>query len=162
VALFPAAHELEARPAHYQVPGVVVRILDGDTVDLLIGRGRIERIRLEGIDAPEKGQPFGTQARKRLAGFCFQREVVVRVSKKDRYRRSIGRVFADGEDLNQRMLREGMAWHYARFAHEQPAGEHAADAQTEREARAARLGVWSDAAPIPPWDWRKSGRGARP
>lgn len=139
--------------------GRVVRILDGDTVDLLVGGPRSERIRLAGVDAPEKGQPFGTQARKRLASLCFQRDVKIRASKRDRYGRLLGRILADGEDLNRRMIQEGFAWHYLKYAHEQSVDERTGDARAEREARAARRGLWVDAAPVPPWDWRKRGRG---
>lgn len=150
-----------AVPPRSVLQGRVVRILDGDTVDLLVDGRRTERIRLEGIDAPEKGQPFGTQARKRLASLCFLREVQVRTAKKDRYGRWIGRIRADGEDLNLRMLREGLAWHFAKYAHEQPPAEREADAHAEAEARAARRGLWADRAPVPPWDWRGTRRRVR-
>lgn len=151
---------LPARPeAAFQLQGRVVRILDGDTVELLVGGFRTERIRLVGIDAPEKGQPFGTASRKRLASLCFLRDLQVRADKRDRYGRLLGRLFAGGEDLNRRMIAEGMAWHYAQYAREQPLGERTGDARAEQEARAARRGLWSDPDPVAPWDWRHRGRG---
>jgi endonuclease YncB( thermonuclease family) len=79
----------------------------------------------------------------------------VRLRKRDRYRRWIGRILADGEDINRRMLLEGLAWPYAQYAREKPAAERDADARAEAEARAARRGLWWDPAPVPPWDWRK-------
>jgi endonuclease YncB( thermonuclease family) len=141
--------------AEYLLRGRVVRILDGDTVDLLVAGARTERIRLEGIDAPEKGQAFGTQARKRLASLLFLRDVQVRLGKRDRYQRWIGRIRADGEDINRRLLLEGMAWHFVQYAHEQPVAEREADARAEAAARAARRGIWGDREPVPPWAWRK-------
>lgn len=161
-AVLPAAIiALQAKPVATTstMQGRVVRILDGDTVELLVGGLRTERIRLAGIDAPEKGQPFGTQARKRLASLCFQRDVKIRASKRDRYGRLLGRILADGEDLNRRMIQEGFAWHYLQYAHEQPVDERTGDSRAEQEARTARRGLWVDAAPVPPWDWRKRRRG---
>lgn len=138
--------------------GRVVAIADGDTLTVLDADQRQHKIRLAGIDAPEKRQPWGQRARQSLGELVFGRVVQIEVSKKDRYGRAIGRVRVDGMDVNLELLRRGLAWHYTTYAREQPASEREAYAQAERQARAGRQGLWSDERPIAPWDYRKQRR----
>lgn len=126
-----------------------VAVHDGDTLTLLKD-GRTEvKVRLDGIDAPELGQPFSRRSKESLSRLVFGKECSVLSMGADRYRRTIGRVSVEGVDVNLSLIREGLAWHYSRYDDR----EEYRDA--ERLARAARLGLWADARPIAPWDWRR-------
>lgn len=138
--------------------GRVVAISDGDTLTALDAHRVPHKIRLEGIDAPEKRQPFGQRSRQSLGELVFDRMVEIEVGKKDRYGRTIGRVFVDGRDVNLEQVRRGLAWHYKAYEREQPPQARAAYAQAEREARAGRQGLWGDELPVAPWDYRKRRR----
>jgi len=117
---------------------------------------QVVRVRLAGIDAPERGQAFGTAAKAALSEIVFARPVVVHWKKRDRYERIVGNVTVSGADANLAMVARGMAWHYVRFEAEQERADRASYAQAEREARAQRRGLWGDPRPVAPWDHRKS------
>ena len=89
--------------------GRVVKVSDGDTITVLDSSKTQHKIRLQGIDAPEKSQAFRNASRKFLAGLVANREVRVAWSKRDRYQRILGTVFVDGKDANLEMLKAGMA-----------------------------------------------------
>jgi endonuclease YncB( thermonuclease family) len=139
-----------------EMTGRVVGIIDGDTIDVLMPGLQVVRVRLSGIDAPERGQAFGTAAKAALSELVFARQVVVQWKKRDRYERLVGKVTVSGVDANLAMLTRGMAWHYVRFEAEQERQDRASYAQAEREARAQRRGLWGDPQPVAPWDHRKS------
>jgi endonuclease YncB( thermonuclease family) len=144
------------RPPREVTPAVkVIRILDGDTIEVLKDN-RPVRVRLWGIDCPERGQAFGNVARRFTGDLAFGQNVVLRSHGTDRYGRLLAEVvLPDGRVLNQELVRAGLAWWYREYAPE------AADlARLEQEARAARRGLWADANPVPPWEFRRS-RGAR-
>ena len=126
----------------------VVGVHDGDTITGLDESKTQHKIRLDAIDAPELGQPFGQAAKKALSEKVFGKDVVVVPKTKDRYGRTIGHVMLDGRDVNLEMLEEGMAWHYKHYDH------NARLARAEEQAKSARLGLWSDASVVPPWEWR--------
>ena len=134
--------------------GKVVRVLDGDTLEALKD-GAAVRVRLYGIDAPEKGQAFGKRAKQYAAELVFGKTVKVREKDRDRYGRTVGEVFLeDGRNLSRELVRAGLAWWYRRYAPKD------AELETlERKAREARAGLWADADPVPPWEWRKGKRG---
>jgi micrococcal nuclease len=133
-----------------QFTGKVVGISDGDTISVL-REGRVVKVRLYGVDAPEKAQPFGTQARKLTGDLVFQRDVTIVVHTTDRYGRLVGEVLLpDGRSLGQELVRAGLAWWYRQYAH-----KDTALAQLEAEARAAKRGLWADANPTPPGEWRR-------
>ena len=133
--------------------GRVVGISDGDTIRVL-HEGRAERVRLWGIDAPESGQPWGTRARQFTGDLAFGKTVTVRVRDIDRYKRTVAEIILpDGRNLNQELVRAGMAWWYRQFAKRDTVLP-----ELEQEARAARRGLWADPAPVPPWEWRKAQR----
>jgi micrococcal nuclease len=139
---------LPSPPEKVVLRGKVIGIMDGDTFDLLNGTEKV-RVRLEGIDSPEKGQPFGNNAKKALSDLCFGQNVQVAVSNKDRYGRAIARVYlTDGRCINEEMLRQGMAWHFKRYS------DDARWARMENTARSARVGLWADPRPVAPWEWR--------
>jgi endonuclease YncB( thermonuclease family) len=130
----------------------VVSIHDGDTLTVVDFTNTQHRLRLQGIDAPERGQPFGTRARDRLAKLTMGKVVTVQDDGRDKYGRTLGRVEAEGQDVNWQMVEDGMAWHYVRFNND------ARLAAAERAARAAKRGLWADNAPVPPWEWRATER----
>ncbi|MCS7315255.1 MAG: thermonuclease family protein [Bryobacterales bacterium] len=128
----------------------VVRVLDGDTIEVLKD-GRPARVRLYGIDTPERGQPFGNAARRFTGEQCFGRTVLLREYGADRYGRILAEVILpDGRVLNQELVRAGLAWWYREYAPEARELE-----RLEREARAARRGLWADPRAVPPWEYRR-------
>ena len=132
-----------------QFRGKVVSVHDGDTLTLLHGKGKKTKIRLEGIDAPEIGQPFGDASRQALDDLVFGRVVTIVPVTVDRYGRTIGRVLIDRFDVNFEMVRSGLAWWYEHYSDEAALG------QAQRYARARHWGLWQDAHPTPPWVWRE-------
>ena len=148
------AFRLIAQLAHgADVPGRVVRVVDGDTIVLEAGADR-HRIRLAGIDAPERDQPWGEASTRELRRQVAGRDVVVEWYKRDRYERLIGIVWLDGTDVNLHMVDRGMAWHYKHYQAEQAPENRAAYSAAETAAQAAGLGLWSEGEPVPPWEWR--------
>jgi endonuclease YncB( thermonuclease family) len=135
--------------------GRVVAIADGDTVTVLDTSNKQWKIRLMGIDAPEKKQAFGQKSKANLSDLAFDKQVAVEYSKKDKYGRTVGKIIVDGVDANLEQVRAGLAWHYKKYEREQPVDDRAAYAQAEEQARAEKKGLWVDAEPTPPWDWRK-------
>lgn len=134
--------------------GEVVAVADGDTITVLDDAHRQHRVRLAGIDAPEKGQPFGTRARESLGKRVFRRVVQVDYKKLDRYGRIVGKVTVDGADVCLEQVTAGLAWHYVAYQREQSPEDRRAYARAEAEAREARRGLWADGHPAAPWDFR--------
>lgn len=145
-----------AAPVAETLEGLVVRVADGDTLDVLDAGHHTLRVRLLGIDAPEGGQAYGKVARQVLKDRVIQRHVTVRVQDRDRYGRLVGKVLLEGADLNLELVKEGMAWHYAHYAKDQFPGDAATYATAQREARAAHRGLWSQPDPEAPWEWRRA------
>lgn len=147
------------------ISGRVVGIADGDTITVVDSTKTQHKIRLAGIDAPEKAQAFGNVAKQRMSDMVFGKEVRVDDRKKDKYKRTIGRVWvASAEckasdcpktlDAGMALLTMGLAWHYKQYAKEQPEEERGQYSFAEYEARAKKVGLWGDAEPVPPWEWR--------
>ena len=136
--------------------GLVIAIADGDTLDVLDDAKTSHRIRLLGIDSPERAQPFGKVARQALRERVIGKRVKVFVRSKDRYGRALGKVLLEGTDLNLEMVREGLAWHYKQYAEDQFPGDRGLYAQAESKARSSRVGLWAYPDPIQPWVWRRS------
>ena len=142
-----------------RLSGRVVAVADGDTVTLLDARLRRHQIRLLGIDAPEKDQSYGWQARAHLAQQVFGRQVVADCRKTDRYQRRLCRLEIDQQDVNLGLIEAGLAWHYKSYARDQKLAERLLYATAETQARLARRGLWSQRAPLAPWDYRARSRG---
>lgn len=138
--------------------GRVVKIADGDTLTILDDQSVQHKVRLSGIDAPEKAQAFGNVSRQHLAKLTFGKQVTVETSKKDRYKRNVGKVLVDEKDANLAQIEAGLAWHYREYAREQPPRDRESYAAAEESARAAQRGLWRDSQPTPPWAYRKSRR----
>lgn len=147
-----------ASAAASTLTGRVVGISDGDTVTVLDASKRTHKIRLLGIDSPEKKQPFGERAKQSLSDLVFDRQVSVEGGKQDRYGRSLGKIMLDGQDINLEQIRRGMAWHYKQYARDQSPQDRVAYAEAEAAARSKRVGLWQDANPVPPWSFRREGR----
>jgi endonuclease YncB( thermonuclease family) len=139
-------------------PGLVVAISDGDTITLLTEDKQQLKIRLVGIDTPEKKQAFGTKARDHLASRIFKQDVEVDLRKKDQYGRHLGVIYIGGVDINQSMIQDGYAWFYKHYAKEQPKEEALRYAKAEQDARAKQKGLWTDPNPVPPWEFRKEAK----
>lgn len=137
--------------------GKVVAVADGDTITVLDESKIQHKIRLAGIDAPERRQPFGQRAKEQLSDLVFGKTVQVETEKVDRYGRQIGKVLVNGRDANLVMVTSGMAWHYKKYQTEQTPSDRLLYASAEEDAREGRVGLWREAAPVEPWEWR-SGR----
>jgi endonuclease YncB( thermonuclease family) len=135
--------------------GRVVRIADGDTVTVLDSSNTQHRIRLEGIDAPESHQAFGTQSKKNLSDMIFGKDVTVAYEKTDQYGRLVGKITLEGKDINLEQVKAGMAWHYKEYQREQAPEDRELYAKAEDEARSARRGLWRDPDPVEPSAFRK-------
>ncbi len=132
--------------------GKVVRVKDGDTIVILKGKTTYT-IRLDGIDCPEKKQAFGEKARQFCSAQVFGKQVKVEYKSKDRYQRILGTVFyGNGKNLNQDLLRAGLAWHYKHYNNDPYL------AKLEIQARKQRKGLWVDKKTIPPWEFRRQKR----
>jgi endonuclease YncB( thermonuclease family) len=140
------------------ISGRVVGVADGDTITLLDSTNTQHKIRLAGIDAPEKKQAFGTASKKSLSDLVYGKQVEVDWSKKDRYGRTVGKVIVDGIDANLEQIKRGMAWFYAKYQNEQSARDRQEYAGAQNYAEKNRLGLWADRSPISPWDFRKQSR----
>lgn len=137
-----------------ELRGKVVSIADGDTITVLDADKVQHRIRLEGIDAPEKKQAFGTKSKERMTEKVAGEEVIVQWTKKDQYGRILGDVRLGKRHINLEMVQDGLAWHYKQYSK----SKELADA--EDAARKAKKGIWSEKEPMPPWEFRKAGREA--
>jgi len=126
----------------------VVGVSDGDTITVLKDREQV-KVRLVEIDAPEKGQAFGNRSKQALSALCFNKQARLEDKGKDRYGRTLARVYCDGIDANAGQVRQGLAWVYRKYA-----PKDSPLYAVEDEAKAARRGLWADSKPVPPWDWR--------
>jgi len=158
--LFTAFLLVFAISAHAEtITGRVVGIADGDTVTVLDAQKVQHKIRLAGIDAPEKAQPFGNRSKVSLSDLAFDKMVTVETDKRDRYGREVGKVLVNGRDVNLIQVERGMAWHYKAYEREQSSSDRKLYDAAESDAKAARRGLWRDAEPTPPWEFRKAKRG---
>lgn len=135
--------------------GRVVGVADGDTITVLDNTNTQHKIRLGGIDAPEKKQAFGNVSKKSLSDLVFNKNVDVEWRKVDRYGRKVGKVMVNEEDINLEQINRGLAWFYKKYQGELEQEDRITYEQAQQEAEANQLGLWIDQSPIPPWDFRK-------
>lgn len=141
------------------ISGRVVHVADGDTITIL-DAGKIQyKVRLAGIDAPEKTQAYGQRSRDSLEELVAGQTVIVETTKKDRYGRVVGKVLVNGRDINIDQIRRGMAWFYRHYEKEQSVSDRLRYDCAEMEAKDDRRGLWADKNPTPPWDFRQKKRG---
>jgi micrococcal nuclease len=130
--------------------GEVVGVLEGSTIEV-VRLGKVERIRLHGLDCPEKGQPYGDDVKEAISALVFAMEVTVEPYGKDKYGRIMADVLlADGTNVNHALVKEGRCWWSRKST-----PDNAELEQLELEAREAKKGLWEDPEPIPPWEFRK-------
>ena len=146
IALFSLSAQAEI------IRGQVIKVADGDTLTLLGDSNKKIRIRLAGIDTPERKQPFGNSAKKILAKLVFQKKILIETQTKDRYGRTVGVIFLDNQNINNELVRQGMAWVYKKYTDNETLYE------LENKAKTKRIGLWADENPIAPWDWRRGKR----
>lgn len=149
-AIHPPTGSLPDAGTFAAITGRVSFVADGDSFEMHTEAGQTVRVRMFGIDAPEKGQDHSNRAREALMARIHRRRIEVRVIETDSYGRFVGEVFRDGVSINRAMVADGWAWHYARYSNDP------ALAQAERAARADRRGLWRGRQPVPPWEWRRS------
>lgn len=135
-------------PPPLTITAKVVKVVDGDTFDVLDSTSKTIRIRMNGIDAPEKKQAFGEASRKQLASLCAGKRVRIVKYSTDRNKRWIADSYVDGISLSHRMVQEGMAWHFVKYSSDTTL------AILQQQARAKKIGLWSDPHAIAPWDYR--------
>jgi endonuclease YncB( thermonuclease family) len=126
------------------IEGKVIRVSDGDTIAVLDKDNKTHKIRFAGIDAPESKQAYGQASKENLSMMVFGKQVKVIWEKVDKHGRTVGKVFVDGRDVNIKQIKAGLAWHYKKYADEQPAEDPVTYAQAETEARAAKRGLWQE------------------
>jgi len=126
--------------------GKVVSIIDGDTYDILLQGNKTIRVRMEGIDSPERGMPFYKVSKNYLGTLCFNKYVTLQVTDRDHYNRYIGFTFLEDEtELSHEMIKAGLAWHYKKYNSDLEL------ANLELEAKKLKKGLWIDENPMPPW-----------
>ncbi len=135
--------------------GKVGRVVGGDTLYVLDANHQQHKIRLAGIDAPERKQAYGLASRKHLLSIVAGKQVTVEYQKRDRYGRIVGKVLLDGIDVCLEQVKAGFAWHYKKYQHEQSLEDQRLYADAEIRAREERLGLWRENNPIPPWEFRR-------
>jgi len=134
--------------------GRVVGVSDGDTVTVLDADNKPHKIRLSGIDAPEKEQAYGQKSKESLSELVFGKSVDVEWRKQDRYGRTVGKIMLGGVDICLEQLKRGMAWHYKQYQQEQTAQDRLIYAESEILARSMGAGLWQDAEPLEPSAFR--------
>lgn len=135
------------------VTGKVIKIVDGDTYDILLDDSTTKRIRMDGIDAPERGMPFYKVSKDYLGSLCFGKMVRIEQTDIDQYGRTVAKTYIPGtSELGLQMIEAGFAWHFKRYS----SNRILADAETV--ARDSKAGLWSDAMPVAPWDWRRKSK----
>lgn len=142
--------------AAQELVGRVVSVSDGDTVKVLDSTNTQYKVRLSGIDAPEKSQPFGRRSKESLSSLVINQRVTVEWNKRDRYGRIVGKIITPkGTDANLEQIKRGMAWHYKQYEKEQPLADRAAYAAAELVAKESQEGLWQELRPVPPWEYRR-------
>ena len=153
--LIPAILLLFSFSAWADFTGIVVKVSDGDTIQVQDDKGALHKVRLTGIDAPEKRQDYGLISRDNLSKSISFKPVTVKSKKIDRYGRELGVVIDGDKDVNLEQIRAGMAWHYKAYERDQSVRDRAIYSEAEKEARKFKYGLWNSDKQIPPWDYRK-------
>jgi len=130
----------------------VVGIHDGDSITVLTSSNQQIKVRLEGIDCPELKQDYGQKAKQYTSSLCFQKQVRVEITGKDRYGRTLAFVYVGTTCINKELLKAGMAWHFKKYNSSSELG------RLESSARSKKIGLWSQPSPKPPWEFRKKNK----
>src|ERR1044072_2218329 len=143
------------------IDGKVINVHECDTVTVLDQYNKKTHIRLQGIDAPELKQAFGSVSQQNLSRLVLGKQVTIVWTKLDKYRRTVGTIMLDGHDVNIEQVKAGLAWHFKKYEDEQNPEDRKTYAVAEQQARAAKLGLWQDPNPTPPGDWRQDVKAKR-
>lgn len=154
IALLSFCFSLEAAT----LQGKVVSVADGDTITVLDSQKTQHKIRLQGIDAPERAQAFGNKSKQSLHEMVHGKQVTVDYQKKDKYGRVVGKILLNSTDVCLEQLKRGMAWHYKQYANEQPKEDRETYSLAEQQAKTELKGLWKDKHPVPPWEFRKQNK----
>lgn len=154
IALLSFCFSLEAAT----LQGKVVSVADGDTITVLDSQKTQHKIRLQGIDAPERAQAFGNKSKQSLHEMVHGKQVTVDYQKKDKYGRVVGKILLNSTDVCLEQLKRGMAWHYKQYANEQPKEDRETYSLAEQQAKTELKGLWKDKQPVPPWEFRKQNK----
>jgi micrococcal nuclease len=128
----------------------IVSVLDGDTIEILHNR-HTERVRLSGIDCPERGRPFGTRAKQAVSALIFGKDVIPPDPRQNKYGRTLANMLLpDGTNVNHELVKQGWCWWYRKYAPGNTVLEG-----LEKEAREGQKGLWAGPRQVPPWEWRK-------
>ena len=138
--------------------GKVVSVADGDTITVLDSQKTQHKIRLQGIDAPERAQAFGNKSKQSLHEMVHGKQVTVDYQKKDKYGRVVGKILLNNTDVCLEQLKRGMAWHFKQYANEQPKEDQETYSLAEQQAKTELKGLWKDKQPVPPWEFRKQNK----
>ena len=140
----------------------VQRVVDGDTVHVIDKAGKKFKVRLTGIDAPEKNQPYGLAATYKLTEILINKLVLLKSKPNngkpytvDRYKRVLAKIILDGKDINLSQVLRGYAWHFKRYQKQQSPSDRELYSEAEIDAKKNKLGLWGEKNPIAPWKWRK-------
>ncbi len=129
--------------------GKSIKVDDGDTFIFLDNKQHQHKIRLEGIDAPEKGMPYAKKSREYLSELLKNKSVHIKITGYDKYNRILARVLVNKKEVNLAMLNAGLAWHYKKY------NKDAIYAEAEQKAQKNKIGLWQGARPLAPWIVRK-------
>lgn len=140
------------------IEGKIIKVADGDTVTVLDADNKQHKVRLTGIDAPERHQAYGSESTESLRDLVYLKKVTVESFGTDRYRRVLGKILLDGLDVNIEQVKRGFAWHYKHYEKDQTLEDRLKYADAEVWARQRRLGLWISESPVPPWEYRKGQR----
>lgn len=133
-----------------ELESLMTKVSDGDTITVLDKAKTQHKIRLVGIDAPEKKQPFGQASKHSLSDMVFGKDVRVEWTKKDRYQRTLGKVLVEGKDVCLEQVKRGMAWHYKKYQRDQTLEDQKLYSDAEVQARTSKFGLWVESNPIEP------------
>ena len=137
------------------IEGLVVGVADGDTITVLDQQKNTYKIRLQGIDAPEKKQAFGEKSKQSLHDLVHGKQVRIEYDKEDKYGRIVGKITLDDLDICLQQLVLGMAWHYKKYQNEQSVADRVVYNDAELKSKSLKLGLWADETLMPPWEFRK-------
>ena len=158
VIIFP----LNIYPLRADFTAKVQRVVDGDTVHVVNKAGKKFKVRLTGIDAPEKNQPYGLAATYKLTEILINKLVLLKSKPNngkpytvDRYKRVLAKIILDGRDINLSQVLRGYAWHFKRYQKQQSPSDRELYSEAEIDAKKNELGLWGEKNPIAPWKWRK-------
>jgi endonuclease YncB( thermonuclease family) len=138
------------------IEGLVVGIVDGNTITVLDARKVRHKVHLAGIEAPRKFQVYGQRAKDSLSELVFRSEVAVQTGKRDKYGRELGKVWVGRRDVSLEQIKRGFAWHHQAHEGELSPEDRKAYAAAQAEARLQRVGLWRDAHPVPPWEFGRA------